>query len=56
MNRGENSLRKGIRPVSDKNEEILVSSDEEQMTPNNKKITLSKIQKYKTLFRNLRIL
>uniref|UniRef100_U9T1A5 Uncharacterized protein n=1 Tax=Rhizophagus irregularis (strain DAOM 181602 / DAOM 197198 / MUCL 43194) TaxID=747089 RepID=U9T1A5_RHIID len=42
MNSGESSSKKGKRPVSDENTEIIASSDEEQITPNNKKIKLPK--------------
>ncbi|CAG8754365.1 17720_t:CDS:2 [Rhizophagus irregularis] len=45
MNSGESSSKKGKRPVSDENTEIIASSDEEQITPNNKKIKLPKVQK-----------
>jgi hypothetical protein len=45
MNRGESSSKTDKRPVSNENEEIVVSSDEEQITPNNKKIKLSKVQR-----------
>ncbi|CAB4392255.1 unnamed protein product [Rhizophagus irregularis] len=45
MNSRESSSKKGKRPVSDENTEIIASSDEEQITPNNKKIKLPKVQK-----------
>jgi hypothetical protein len=45
MNRGESSSKMDKRSVSDENEEIVVSSDEEQIIPNNKKIKLLKVQR-----------
>jgi ribosomal protein L22 len=45
MNRGESSSKIDKRSVSDENEEIVVSSDEEQIIPNNKKIKLLKVQR-----------
>ncbi|GBB97103.1 hypothetical protein RclHR1_29120002 [Rhizophagus clarus] len=53
MNHEESSSRKNKRPVSNKNnenEEIVVSSDGEQITQNNKKLKLSTTQKTQNLF------